>query len=135
MERDPTRADSQGARAPLVFRGALRHELLALARDGAPCEVSGRLVADEGGVVVAAELVHRGAVHEVALPDASDPRAGTFHSHPASGPMPSESDRLAMRPGEPMVIVSLETREVRAFVLADDRMHVRELVCRWRAGG
>jgi proteasome lid subunit RPN8/RPN11 len=100
-------------------------------------ELVGLLGAEAGGVVVAAVELGVGDRTSVRVPAAQLraaecelgasglTRAGLYHSHVDRGPAPTEADRLALRVGEPMLILSLAPPErAGAFALAEDRLHV-----------
>lgn len=107
------------------------------ARRGRPNEVAGLLGADASGLVTTAVALGEGTPEGVELPHAAVSAAaaelrgrglgaaGSYHSHVEHGAYPTEADRLAMVAGEAMVIVCARTLDVRAFVLAGDRVHVR----------
>ena len=124
------------------IRTSVIAELADRARRGLPNEVAGLLGADAGGCVVAAvELpgggpdavrIGRADAEAAALALAAEglTRAGTYHSHTSAPPRPTEADRLAMTAGEAMVIVAAHSGEVRAYELAENRLHVRERTLR-----
>jgi proteasome lid subunit RPN8/RPN11 len=99
-------------------------------------ELVGLLAADAAGVVVAAVELGVGDRTSVRVPGAALraaerelaatglTRAGLYHSHIDRGPAPTEADRLVLRVGEPMLIVSLAGGREGAFALAEDRLHV-----------
>ena len=109
------------------------------ARRATPNEVAGILGANASGVVVATVALAEGTPTSVRIrhADESDAaaalahgrlaRAGSYHSHLERDAYPTQADRLAMRVGEPMVIVCTRNDALRAFTLAANRLHTREV--------
>jgi proteasome lid subunit RPN8/RPN11 len=120
----------------------LRERIVAHARESAPNEACG-LVAGKGGV--ATRAIRCANVHEAPttryridpreqlrvfrdMDDRGEELVAIYHSHPASQPYPSPTDRAESHyPDAVYVLVSLRTEEpeVRAFRVHDDL--VREI--------
>lgn len=119
---------------PAVVEVVLGH-----ARVAHPNEVAGLLGADPTGGVVAAVELCTGTPDAVRVGREESARAaatladdgltcvGTYHSHTHRPAYPTRGDRMVLRPGRIMVIVSLRFHELRAFRLAPDGRGVAEL--------
>ncbi len=116
---------------------SVRDEIVAHARDEAPREACGLLAGRDGGVsrVIRCVNVHETPTTRYVIDpreqlsafrsiDAADEELiGIYHSHPASQPYPSPTDRAeAHYPDAYYVLISLRTGtpEIRAFRIGAD---------------